>query len=104
LYNALSGYRILLCKQVGLIIFYAFRGNSNALEAAQCYERAADVLQQEREWSLAGNEFCEAASVYLEAGTKLVAATNYVRAARCYSKDDDFHDGEICCCWLLLLC
>jgi hypothetical protein len=103
LYNALSGYPILLRKQVGLIIFYAFRVYSNVVEAAYCYRQAAELFEEARMWSSAAKPFLEAASLYLKAGSKHVAATNFERAAYCYTKCDDFNDGEICC-WLLLLC
>jgi hypothetical protein len=100
LYNALSGYPLLLCKQVGLIIFYTFRGSSKVEEAVECYQRAANMFKMAKKWGAAGNAFCEAASLHLKAGSKHDAATNYVDAANCFKKSDP--NGEICC-WLLLL-
>jgi hypothetical protein len=88
--------------QVGLIIFYAFRGSSKLEEAAKSFRNAGITFQLGEEWCLAAYAFRKSASLFSKLENRYVnAAANYEDAARCCKKFDV--DGEICC-WLLLLC
>lgn len=65
-----------------------FRGPGRVEDAIECYQRAANLFKMAKNWTSAGNAFCEAASLHLKSGARHEAATNYVDAANCYKKSD----------------
>uniref|UniRef100_A0A0K8TSB0 Protein required for fusion of vesicles in vesicular transport alpha-snap n=1 Tax=Tabanus bromius TaxID=304241 RepID=A0A0K8TSB0_TABBR len=65
-----------------------FGGSNRVEDAVECYTRAGNMFKMAKNWSKAGQAFCEAASLHGKAGSKHDAATNFVDASNCYKKSD----------------
>ncbi|XP_028395942.1 alpha-soluble NSF attachment protein-like [Dendronephthya gigantea] len=73
-----------------------FGGGTKKEEAADLYVRAANTYKLAKNWSGAGNAFCQAAQIQLNfLANKHEAATQYIDAANCYKKSDN--DEAISC-------
>ncbi|XP_061875623.1 LOW QUALITY PROTEIN: alpha-soluble NSF attachment protein-like [Colius striatus] len=69
--------------------FAGLFGSSSRLEAAcDSYSRAANMFKMAKNWSAAGNAFCQAAQLHLQLQSKHEAATNFVDAATAFKKAD----------------
>ena len=55
-------------------------------EASEMYHRAANMFKMAKNWSKAGDAFCEVANLSLKNQNRHDAATNFVDAANCYKK------------------
>ncbi|XP_062919568.1 N-ethylmaleimide-sensitive factor attachment protein, alpha b isoform X2 [Mobula hypostoma] len=65
-----------------------FGGSSKLEEACEMYCRAANMFKMAKNWSAAGNAFCEAAKLHLHLQSKHDAATNFVDAGNAFKKAD----------------
>ncbi|KAF0299327.1 Alpha-soluble NSF attachment protein [Amphibalanus amphitrite] len=63
-----------------------FGGGSKVEEASEMYHRAANMFKMSKNWSKAGDAFCEVANLSLKNQNRHDAATNFVDAANCYKK------------------
>ncbi|NXY00110.1 SNAA protein, partial [Centropus bengalensis] len=63
-------------------------GSSRLEEASECYARAANMFKMAKNWSAAGNAFCQAAQLHLQLQSKHDAATNFVDAGNAFKKAD----------------
>ncbi|XP_009472896.1 PREDICTED: alpha-soluble NSF attachment protein [Nipponia nippon] len=66
----------------------ASRGSSRIEEACDIYARAANMFKMAKNWSAAGNAFCQAAQLHLQLQSKHDAATNFVDAGNAFKKAD----------------
>ncbi|KAJ8656448.1 hypothetical protein O0I10_007771 [Lichtheimia ornata] len=69
---------------------WTFFGPSNKFEdAAELYEKAANMYKLSQQWSQAGDAFIEAAKLYQKAGSaKFDGSRAYESAAKCYKRFD----------------
>ncbi|XP_069500443.1 alpha-soluble NSF attachment protein [Ambystoma mexicanum] len=65
-----------------------FGGSSKVEEACEMYARAANMFKMAKNWSAAGNAFCQAAQLHLQVQSKHDAATNFVDAGNAFKKAD----------------
>ncbi|XP_005991172.1 beta-soluble NSF attachment protein isoform X1 [Latimeria chalumnae] len=65
-----------------------FGGNSKVEEACEMYARAANMFKMAKNWSAAGNAFCQAAKLHMQLQSKHDAATSFVDAGNAYKKAD----------------
>ncbi|NXG72049.1 SNAB protein, partial [Baryphthengus martii] len=65
-----------------------FGGSSRLEEACDIYARAANMFKMAKNWSAAGNAFCQAARLHLQLQSKHDAATNFVDAGNAFKKAD----------------
>ncbi|CAM9111927.1 unnamed protein product [Bubo scandiacus] len=65
-----------------------FGGSSRIEEACDIYARAANMFKMAKNWSAAGNAFCQAAQLHLQLQSKHDAATNFVDAGNAFKKAD----------------
>uniref|UniRef100_A0A6I8SUM9 NSF attachment protein alpha n=1 Tax=Xenopus tropicalis TaxID=8364 RepID=A0A6I8SUM9_XENTR len=65
-----------------------FGGSSKMEEACDLYARAANMFKMAKNWSAAGNAFCQAAQIHLQVQSKHDAATNFVDAGNAFKKSD----------------
>lgn len=65
-----------------------FGGNSRMEEACDAYARAANMFKMAKNWSAAGNAFCQAAQLHLQLQSKHDAATSFVDAGNAFKKAD----------------
>ncbi|XP_062496540.1 alpha-soluble NSF attachment protein [Pezoporus occidentalis] len=65
-----------------------FGGNSRIEEACDTYSRAANMFKMAKNWSAAGNAFCQAAQLHLQLQSKHDAATSFVDAGNAFKKAD----------------
>ncbi|NXI68633.1 SNAA protein, partial [Anseranas semipalmata] len=63
-------------------------GSSRIEEACDTYARAANMFKMAKNWSAAGNAFCQAARLHLQLQSKHDAATNFVDAGNAFKKAD----------------
>ncbi|NXN16910.1 SNAA protein, partial [Indicator maculatus] len=63
-------------------------GSSRLEEACEIYARAANMFKMAKNWSAAGNAFCQAAQLHLQLQSKHDAATNFVDAGNAFKKAD----------------
>ncbi|KAG2467403.1 GPCP1 phosphodiesterase, partial [Polypterus senegalus] len=64
------------------------RGNSKIEEACEMYARAANMFKMAKNWSAAGNAFCQAAKLHMQLQSKHDSATSFVDAGNAYKKAD----------------
>lgn len=57
-------------------------------DAIECYQRAGNMFKMSKNWTKAGECFCEAATLHARAGSRHDAGTCYVDASNCYKKVD----------------
>nr|KAF6272686.1 NSF attachment protein alpha [Myotis myotis] len=65
-----------------------FGGSSKTEEACEIYARAANMFKMAKNWSAAGNAFCQAAQLHLQLQNKHDAATCFVDAGNAFKKAD----------------
>lgn len=65
-----------------------FGGSSRLEEACELYARAANMFKMAKNWSAAGNAFCQAARLHLQLQSKHDAATSLVDAGNAFKKAD----------------
>ncbi|XP_028979127.1 N-ethylmaleimide-sensitive factor attachment protein, alpha b [Esox lucius] len=65
-----------------------FGGSSKVEEACDMYARAANMYKMAKNWSAAGNAFCQAARLHLQVQSKHDAATNFIDAGNAFKKAD----------------
>ncbi|KFW67287.1 Beta-soluble NSF attachment protein, partial [Pygoscelis adeliae] len=65
-----------------------FRGNTGVEEACEMYTRAANMFKIAKNWSAAGNAFCQAAKLHMQLQSKHDSATSFVDAGNAYKKAD----------------
>lgn len=65
-----------------------FGGSSKLEEACELYARAANMFKMVKNWSAAGNAFCQAAKLHLQLQSKHDAATSFVDAGNAFKKAD----------------
>uniref|UniRef100_A0A8C4XDT6 N-ethylmaleimide-sensitive factor attachment protein, beta b n=1 Tax=Erpetoichthys calabaricus TaxID=27687 RepID=A0A8C4XDT6_ERPCA len=65
-----------------------FGGNSKIEEACEMYARAANMFKMAKNWSAAGNAFCQAAKLHMQLQSKHDSATSFVDAGNAYKKAD----------------
>uniref|UniRef100_F7DE75 NSF attachment protein alpha n=2 Tax=Equus TaxID=9789 RepID=F7DE75_HORSE len=65
-----------------------FGGSSKVEEACEIYARAANMFKMAKNWSAAGNAFCQAAQLHLQLQSKHDAATCFVDAGNAFKKAD----------------
>ncbi|KFV05435.1 Beta-soluble NSF attachment protein, partial [Pterocles gutturalis] len=65
-----------------------FRGNTRVEEACEMYTRAANMFKIAKNWSAAGNAFCQAAKLHMQLQSKHDSATSFVDAGNAYKKAD----------------
>ncbi|ELK18601.1 Alpha-soluble NSF attachment protein [Pteropus alecto] len=70
-----------------------FGGSSKIEEACEIYARAANMFKMAKNWSAAGNAFCQAAQLHLQLQSKHDAATCFVDAGNAFKKADPQGDG-----------
>ncbi|XP_026935804.1 alpha-soluble NSF attachment protein isoform X2 [Sagmatias obliquidens] len=63
-------------------------GSSKIEEACEIYARAANMFKMAKNWSAAGNAFCQAAQLHLQLQSKHDAATCFVDAGNAFKKAD----------------
>ncbi|XP_063997341.1 alpha-soluble NSF attachment protein [Pogoniulus pusillus] len=65
-----------------------FGGSSRLEEASETYCRAANMFKMAKNWSAAGNAFCQAAQLHLQLQSKHDAASCLVDAGNAFKKAD----------------
>ncbi|XP_031453687.1 beta-soluble NSF attachment protein [Phasianus colchicus] len=65
-----------------------FGGNTRVEEACEMYTRAANMFKIAKNWSAAGNAFCQAAKLHMQLQSKHDSATSFVDAGNAYKKAD----------------
>ncbi|XP_023439995.1 beta-soluble NSF attachment protein isoform X2 [Dasypus novemcinctus] len=65
-----------------------FGGNTRLEEACEMYTRAANMFKMAKNWSAAGNAFCQAAKLHMQLQSKHDSATSFVDAGNAYKKAD----------------
>ncbi|CAI5780803.1 alpha-soluble NSF attachment protein [Podarcis lilfordi] len=63
-------------------------GSSRVEEACDIYARAANMFKMAKNWSAAGNAFCQAAQLHLQLQNKHDAAMSFVDAGNAFKKAD----------------
>lgn len=63
-------------------------GMSSAQDAADCYQRAANLYKMDKNWNSAAQAFLSAAKLHQQGYCRHEAALNYVEAAKCFRKYD----------------
>ncbi|KAM9682980.1 beta-soluble NSF attachment protein isoform 4-T4 [Dama dama] len=63
-------------------------GNTRIEEACEMYTRAANMFKMAKNWSAAGNAFCQAAKLHMQLQSKHDSATSFVDAGNAYKKAD----------------
>ncbi|KAB1262506.1 Beta-soluble NSF attachment protein [Camelus dromedarius] len=74
--------------KLNLIFKFFFRGNTRIEEACEMYTRAANMFKMAKNWSAAGNAFCQAAKLHMQLQSKHDSATSFVDAGNAYKKAD----------------
>uniref|UniRef100_A0AAY5EJP7 N-ethylmaleimide-sensitive factor attachment protein, beta b n=1 Tax=Electrophorus electricus TaxID=8005 RepID=A0AAY5EJP7_ELEEL len=75
-------------KSSGSFLGGMFGGNHKIEDACEMYARAANMFKMAKNWSAAGNAFCQAARLHMQMQNKLDAATSFVDAGNAYKKAD----------------
>uniref|UniRef100_A0A3B4FFV5 NSF attachment protein beta n=1 Tax=Pundamilia nyererei TaxID=303518 RepID=A0A3B4FFV5_9CICH len=82
-------------KASGSFLGGMFGGNHKVEDACEMYARAANMFKMAKNWSAAGNAFCQAARLHMQLQNKLDSATSFVDAGNAYKKADP--QGECFC-------
>uniref|UniRef100_A0A7N8YJQ4 Beta-soluble NSF attachment protein-like n=1 Tax=Mastacembelus armatus TaxID=205130 RepID=A0A7N8YJQ4_9TELE len=88
-------------KASGSFLGGMFGGNHKVEDACEMYARAANMFKMAKNWSAAGNAFCQAARLHMQLQNKLDSATSFVDAGNAYKKADP--QGDITLSQLLPL-
>uniref|UniRef100_A0AAR2LIA1 N-ethylmaleimide-sensitive factor attachment protein, beta a n=1 Tax=Pygocentrus nattereri TaxID=42514 RepID=A0AAR2LIA1_PYGNA len=98
-------------KSSGSFLGGMFGGNHKVEDACEMYARAANMFKMAKNWSAAGNAFCQAARLHMQMQNKLDAATSFVDAGNAYKKADpqeainclnaaiDIYTDMLCTCY-----
>uniref|UniRef100_W5LCV4 N-ethylmaleimide-sensitive factor attachment protein, beta b n=1 Tax=Astyanax mexicanus TaxID=7994 RepID=W5LCV4_ASTMX len=73
-------------KSSGSFLGGMFGGNHKVEEACEMYARAANMFKMAKNWSAAGNAFCQAARLHMQLQNKHDAATSFVDAGNAFKK------------------
>uniref|UniRef100_A0A3B5A6F7 Beta-soluble NSF attachment protein n=1 Tax=Stegastes partitus TaxID=144197 RepID=A0A3B5A6F7_9TELE len=73
-------------KASGSFLGGMFGGNHKVEDACDMYARAANMFKMAKNWSAAGNAFCQAARLHMQLQNKLDSATSFVDAGNAYKK------------------
>ncbi|KAK7901797.1 hypothetical protein WMY93_018566 [Mugilogobius chulae] len=65
-------------KASGSFLGGMFGGNHKVEDACEMYARAANMFKMAKNWSAAGNAFCQAARLHMQLQNKLDSATSFV--------------------------
>ncbi|XP_047627532.1 beta-soluble NSF attachment protein isoform X3 [Phacochoerus africanus] len=79
--------RMLLLKSEAHLVSSVL-GNTRIEEACEMYTRAANMFKMAKNWSAAGNAFCQAAKLHMQLQSKHDSATSFVDAGNAYKKAD----------------
>ncbi|KFW81774.1 Beta-soluble NSF attachment protein, partial [Manacus vitellinus] len=71
-------------------------GNTRVEEACEMYTRAANMFKIAKNWSAAGNAFCQAAKLHMQLQSKHDSATSFVDAGNAYKKADPQVEEHSC--------
>uniref|UniRef100_A0AAY4CHK6 Beta-soluble NSF attachment protein n=1 Tax=Denticeps clupeoides TaxID=299321 RepID=A0AAY4CHK6_9TELE len=82
-------------KSSGSFLGGMFGGNHKVEDACEMYARAANMFKMAKNWSAAGNAFCQAARLHMQLQNKLDSATCFVDAGNAYKKSDP-HEAINC--------
>ncbi|KAK3563730.1 hypothetical protein QTP86_034454 [Hemibagrus guttatus] len=82
-------------KSSGSFLGGMFGGNHKVEDACEMYARAANMFKMAKNWSAAGNAFCQAAKLHMQMQNKLDAATSFVDAGNAYKKADPQGENTI---------
>ncbi|CAO2578427.1 Beta-soluble NSF attachment protein, partial [Lemmus lemmus] len=74
-----------------------FGGNTRIEEACEMYTRAANMFKMAKNWSAAGNAFCQAAKLHMQLQSKHDSATSFVDAGNAYKKADPQGKATVSC-------
>ncbi|XP_015274515.1 PREDICTED: alpha-soluble NSF attachment protein, partial [Gekko japonicus] len=77
-----------VCTHSGSFLSLSRGGSSRVEEACDIYARAANMFKMAKNWSAAGNAFCQAAQLHLQLQNKHDAATSFVDAGNAFKKAD----------------
>uniref|UniRef100_A0AAY4AV44 Beta-soluble NSF attachment protein n=1 Tax=Denticeps clupeoides TaxID=299321 RepID=A0AAY4AV44_9TELE len=75
-------------KSSGSFLGGMFGGNHKVEEACEMYARAANMFKMAKNWSAAGNAFCQAARLHMQLQNKHDSATSFVDAGNAFKKAD----------------
>uniref|UniRef100_A0A672S282 Beta-soluble NSF attachment protein-like n=1 Tax=Sinocyclocheilus grahami TaxID=75366 RepID=A0A672S282_SINGR len=75
-------------KSSGSFLGGMFGGNHKVEEACEMYARAANMFKMAKNWSAAGNAFCQAARIHMQLQNKHDSATSYIDAGNAFKKAD----------------
>uniref|UniRef100_A0A672T0P8 Beta-soluble NSF attachment protein n=1 Tax=Sinocyclocheilus grahami TaxID=75366 RepID=A0A672T0P8_SINGR len=75
-------------KSSGSFLGGMFGGNQKVEEACEMYARAANMFKMAKNWSAAGNAFCQAARLHMQLQNKHDSATSYIDAGNAFKKAD----------------
>ncbi|KAG7234331.1 hypothetical protein INR49_004929, partial [Caranx melampygus] len=84
-------------KASGSFLGGMFGGNHKVEDACEMYARAANMFKMAKNWSAAGNAFCQAARLHMQLQNKLDSATSFVDAGNAYKKADpqEIYESEL---------
>uniref|UniRef100_A0A673JFG7 Beta-soluble NSF attachment protein n=1 Tax=Sinocyclocheilus rhinocerous TaxID=307959 RepID=A0A673JFG7_9TELE len=77
-------------KSSGSFLGGMFGGNQKVEEACEMYARAANMFKMAKNWSAAGNAFCQAARLHMQLQNKHDSATSYIDAGNAFKKSPPF--------------
>ncbi|KAF7690328.1 hypothetical protein HF521_012132 [Silurus meridionalis] len=75
-------------KSSGSFLGGMFGGNHKLEEACEMYARAANMFKMAKNWTAAGNAFCQAARLHMQLQNKHDSATSFVDAGNAFKKAD----------------
>lgn len=61
-------------------------GSNKIEEAIELYQRAGNMFKMSKNWTKAGECFCEAANLHARNGSRHDAGIGYADASNCYKK------------------
>ena len=68
-----------------------YRASNKIEEAIENYQRAGNMFKMSKNWTKAGECFCEAANLHARNGSRHDAGINFADASNCYKKVYSFH-------------
>uniref|UniRef100_A0A6Q2XTN1 N-ethylmaleimide-sensitive factor attachment protein, beta b n=1 Tax=Esox lucius TaxID=8010 RepID=A0A6Q2XTN1_ESOLU len=75
-------------KTSGSFLGGMFGGPHKVEEACEMYCRAANMFKMAKNWTAAGNAFCQAARIHMQLQNKHDSATSFIDAGNAYKKAD----------------
>uniref|UniRef100_A0A3P9A1B6 N-ethylmaleimide-sensitive factor attachment protein, beta b n=1 Tax=Esox lucius TaxID=8010 RepID=A0A3P9A1B6_ESOLU len=89
-------------KTSGSFLGGMFGGPHKVEEACEMYCRAANMFKMAKNWTAAGNAFCQAARIHMQLQNKHDSATSFIDAGNAYKKADPNGEALGCSDWLQL--